>query len=375
MFISGAIHRSGSAAAYESSPMNRKVVLVALALAAAGVTPVRASVPLPIIEQTGTPTLAPVLKKATPSVVSIAVKGRTGPELSGRRAPRPASDRQIRSAGSGVVINAQQGLIVTNNHVVERADTITVTLEDGREMPAKLVGGDADTDIAVVRISAANLTAIPFGNSDEIEVGDFVLAIGNPFLIGKTVTSGIVSGLHRNNVGLEQYENFIQTDAAIYPGNSGGALINLRGDLIGINTAFIGASNTNPGMGFAIPINMVRTVADHLIEFGDSRRGRLGIVFEDPAPAAARDYDWAPAPNVPCIIKVEPGSAADRAVIKVGDLVTVVGGVPVGDAADLRTRLGLLWTGDVAALTITRAGKPMEVRATIAEKDPRARAK
>jgi len=355
--------------------MNRMVALIALTLATAGTMPVRASVPLPMIEQAGTPTLAPVLKRTAPGVVNVAVKGRAAPEATGKRGSRQAADRQTRSAGSGVIIDAHHGLIITNNHVIDRADTITVTLEDGRETQAKLVGGDADTDIAVLKISAANLTEIPLGNSDEVEVGDFVLAIGNPFLIGKTVTSGIVSGLHRNNVGLEQYENFIQTDAAIYPGNSGGALINLRGQLIGINTAYIGATNTNPGMGFAIPVNMARIVADHLIEFGDSRRGRLGIAFEDPTPAASHEHNWAPTPTAPLITKVDPGSAADRAGIKVGDLVTEVGGVPVRDAADLRTRLGLLWSGDIAALTITRAGTPMEVRATIAEKDQHAKAK
>jgi len=213
------------------------------------------------------------------------------------------------------------------------------------------------------------------GNSDVVEVGDFVLAIGNPFQIGQTVTSGIVSGLHRNNIGLEQYENFIQTDAAIYPGNSGGALVNLRGELIGINTAFIGATNSNPGMGFAIPVNMARTVADHLVESGDVRRGRLGITFEDPTPALAREFKLVATQTAPVITKIDPGSSAERAGVKTGDVVTELGGMPVRDTADLRTRLGLLWVGDTAELTVARDGKPMVIRATITDKEQRAEAR
>jgi serine protease Do/serine protease DegQ len=170
------------------------------------------------------------------------------------------------------VIDANQGLILTNYHVIDRADEITVTLADGRELQAKRVGADPDTDLALIKVQAKNLTAIPIGTSAQLEVGDFVLAIGNSFHIGQTVTSGIISGLHRNDVGIEPYEDFIQTDAAIYPGNSGGALVNLRGELIGINTAFIGTSSGNPGMGFAIPINMARLIADQILEYGEVRR-------------------------------------------------------------------------------------------------------
>jgi S1-C subfamily serine protease len=273
-----------------------------------------------------------------------------------------------------VVIDASQGLVITNNHVIERAEEITVQLADGRELAAKLVGGDPDTDIAVIKVPPENLTAIPIGNSDQIEVGDFVLAIGNPFLIGQTVTSGIVSGLNRTNVGLEQYENFIQTDAAIYPGNSGGPLVNLRGDLIGINTAFVGATNSNPGMGFAIPINMARVVTDRIVETGDLRRGKLGITFEDPTPAVMREFKFAAAPTTPIITKVEPGSPADLAGLKVGDVVTDLAGTPVRDTSHLRSRLGLLWLGDAAELTVVRNGKQNVIRATITDQ-PRAKAK
>jgi len=335
-----------------------------LALAASGFVAANASVPLPVIQQaSGMPTLAPVLKKITPAVVSIAIKSRApdaNAQLRRTRDAKPAAvDQQVHAAGSGVVIDAGQGFIITNNHVVQ--------LADGRELTAKLVGGDPDTDVAVIKVPAENLTAIVFGNSDQVEVGDFVLAIGNPFLIGQTVTSGIVSGLNRTNVGVGQYENFIQTDAAIYPGNSGGALVNLRGDLIGINTAFIGATNSNPGMGFAIPINMARIVADHIMETGDIRRGRLGITFEDSSPALVREFKLAVAPTTPIITKVDPGSPADLAGLKAGDVVTDLAGIPVRDMAQLRNRLGLLWVGDSAELTVMRNGKPTVIRATIAD--------
>jgi len=360
--------------------MNRilTATTLGLVLATAGVSAANASVPLPVIQQaSGTPTLAPILKKIRPAVVSIAIKGRA-PDANPQRKPRDAkpqpADQQPRAAGSGVVIDARQGLIITNNHVIDRAEEITVQLADGRELAAKLLGGDPDTDVALIKIPAESLTAITIGNSDQVEVGDFVLAIGNPFLIGQTVTSGIVSGLHRNNVGIEPYEDFIQTDAAIYPGNSGGALVNLRGDLIGINTAFVGANNSNPGMGFAIPISLARIVADRILETGDVRRGKLGITFEDATPALVREFKLATAPETPIITKVDPGSPADLAGLKAGDVVTSVAGTSVRDTSDLRNRLGLFWVGDSAELTVLRNGKPTVVRAAIVEQ-PRGKAK
>jgi S1-C subfamily serine protease len=352
--------------------------LLGLALAAGWVAVADASVTLQAIEQTGTPTLAPVLKRVTPAIVSIAVRGRAlaeaaGSQKRGARRAEALHNKRTQGAGSGVVFDAHQGLILTNSHVIDKAEEILVTLDDGREFPASFVGSDPDTDVAVIRIAPINLTAITFGNSDQIEVGDFVLAIGNPFQIGRTVTSGIVSGLHRNNVGIEQYEDFIQTDAAIYPGNSGGALVNLRGDLIGISTAFIGGTNTNPGMGFAIPINMARAVADHLLEFGDARHGRLGISYEDPIQSLEHEYNLATPPTAPVITKLDAGSAAERAGLKVGDVVTELGGAAVRDTADLRTRLGLMWSGDIAQLTVERDGTPVTIRATLADPHPEPR--
>ena len=359
--------------------MNRILgtTVLGLALAMGASVAANASVPLPVIQQaSGLPTLAPILKKITPAVVSIAIKSRA-PDANAQRKTRdakPAVDQQTHAAGSGVVIDAGQGLIITNNHVIDRAEEITVQLADGRELPAKLIGGDPDTDIAIIRIAAEALTAIAIGNSDQVEVGDFVLAIGNPFLIGQTVTSGIVSGLNRTNVGIEQYENFIQTDAAIYPGNSGGALVNLRGDLIGINTAFVGATNSNPGMGFAIPVNAARLIADHILETGDIRHGRLGITFEDATPALVREFKFAAAPAAPIITKVDSGSPAELAGLKTGDVVTDLAGMPVRDTSQLRSRLGLLWVGDAAELTVVRNGKPAAIRATIADQ-PHGKAK
>jgi S1-C subfamily serine protease len=254
-----------------------QIVTVGLAITTGGIN-ANASVPLPILERTnGGSSLAPLLKQITPAVVSIATKGgansATNSSLSkGPRAQRASrridgpADRQMRAAGSGVVINPGRGIVLTNAHVIDGADEITVIFADGRELQARLVGSDAATDVAVIQVDAQLLPAIPIGNSDQLEVGDFVLAIGNPFQIGQTVTSGIVSGLHRSKLGFGQYEDFIQTDAAIYPGNSGGALVNLRGELVGINTAFLSTGNTNPGMGFAIPINIARSIADQIMK-------------------------------------------------------------------------------------------------------------
>jgi serine protease Do/serine protease DegQ len=274
-----------------------------------------------------------------------------------------------------VVIDADQGLILTNYHVIDRADEITVTLADGRELQAKRVGVDPDTDVALIKVQAKDLMAIPIGTSAQLEVGDFVLAIGNSFQIGQTVSSGIISGLHRNNVGIGLYEDFIQTDAAIYPGNSGGALINLRGELIGINTAFVGTSSGNPGMGFAIPVNMARLIADQILEYGEVRRGRLGITFEDPTTALLRDVQLLTPTTGPVIVKVEKGSAAEDAGLKSGDVVTQFANSMVRDTADLHNRMGLLSIGDIAELTVLRDGKPLVIRATIVDWERKVRSK
>jgi S1-C subfamily serine protease len=340
------------------------------------------------------PSLAPLLKEVTASVVTITIAGRSGAEKSSSfdkgpwtRSPSNTRDlsvrRQMKTTGSGVVIDAQQGLIVTNSHVINSAEEIIVTLADGRNLVATRIGSDPGTDVAVIKVQAQSLVPLVVGNSDELEVGDFVLAIGNPYQIGQTVTSGIISGMHRTKLGIEEYEDFIQTDAAIYPGNSGGALVNLRGELIGINTSFIGASNSNPGMGFAIPINIVRLIAGQLFKYGEVRRGQLGIAFDGPTPALIRSLKLAASTTSPVIVKVDKGSPAeaaglrvgDAAGLRVGDIVSELARISVRDMSDLHNRMGLLSAGDVAELTIVRSGEPMVIRATIADHEKNSRSK
>jgi S1-C subfamily serine protease len=315
-----------------------------------------------------TPTLAPILKKITPAVVKIEIRGRAPAGTNARR-------REIHEVGSGVVYDASQGLVITNHHVIDHADEITVTLTDGRVLTAKRVGADADFDLALIKVRSDNLPSIPFGDSSQLEVGDIVLAIGYPANLAQSVTSGIVGGLHRTNIGIEQHENFIQTDAAVYPGNSGGALVDIKGDLVGINTAFIGSTNTNPGVGFAIPVNMARIIADQLLKYGDIRRGTLGVTIEDPTPAVLRDMKLTGPQSGAVITKVDRGSAGERAGLKSGDVVAKLGEREVLNAGFLRTRIALLRIGETAELTILREGKQATIRAIIAERQPRTSSK
>jgi len=342
-----------------------------------------AGVPLPVVaETTGMPSLAAVVKRVAPSVVNIETRGRVvaEPDSKRRRAhkgngPALAGRDEIHMFGSGVVFDARRGLIITNHHVIDRADDITVKLTDGRALPARRVGADPETDVAVIQVRADRLTELPFGDSDRLEVGDFVFAIGNPLEFGQTVTAGIVSGLHRANVGLGPYEDFIQTDAGIYPGNSGGALVNLSGDLVGINTAYIAASRINSGLGFAIPVNMVRALVDQMLEFGDIRRGALGFTYDDFASGPARDLELSVPPPGAVVLQVDPQSAAERAGLKPGDLVTELGGTRLRNAADLHIRLALLRTGEVAEFAVSRSGGMLTVRAAMAEREPAPRSK
>jgi S1-C subfamily serine protease len=363
-----------------------------LAIAAAATTAVRAGVPLDAIEHmSGVPSLAPVLRKITPAVVNIAVTGHGVPEAGSpakaransirtksKRSPaaeQAAARREVSSAGSGVIFDAAQGLIITNNHVIAHADRIAVMLTDGRELPAKLIGTDPPTDVAVIKVQADGLTAIPLNGPERIEVGDFVFAIGNPLQLGQTVTSGIVSGLHRRNVGVAQYEDFVQTDAAIYPGNSGGALVNGRGDLVGINTAFIAPGRGNPGLGFAIPVALARSIAEQILEHGEIRRGRLGVVYDDPASVSQPDKKPPMRQSGAVIVSVDNGSAADRAGLRSGDLVIELGKAPLRDASDLDNRLALLRIGDTTELQVVRNGALMTIQATIAAPQQIARSK
>ena len=323
----------------------------------------------PIVGPDGqVPTLAPLLKEVTPAVVNIATKGHEAVnplynDPTFRRfypIPEGAEQRETQAAGSGVIIDAKAGYVVTNNHVIEKADQIVVTLKNNRQLDAKLVGADPETDIAVLQVQGKNLTALEIGDSDALQVGDFVIAIGNPFGLGQTVTSGIVSALGRTGLGIENYENFIQTDASINPGNSGGALINLRGELIGINTAIVGPSGGNVGIGFAVPINMARSVIQQLVAHGEVKRGRLGVDVDDLTPdiAEALHID---APGGAVVSKVEQGSPARRAGLLPGDVIIAIDGVPVQGRADLRNRVGLTAVGQTIQLTILRRGSQQTV--------------
>ena len=312
----------------------------------------------------GVPTLAPVLDKVTPAVVNIAVLQRSpedqNPMLRDPFFRRffglPEQQQPQIAAGSGVIVDAKNGYVITNAHVVKDAREVAVTLKDSRRFPARLVGADAGTDIALLKIDPKGLTDVAWGDSDALQVGDFVLAIGNPFGIGQTVTSGIVSALGRSGLSLEGYEHFIQTDASINPGNSGGALINLKGELVGINSAIIGPAGGNVGIGFAVPSVMARAVMDQLIRFGEVKRGRLGISMEDvPGAEGAR------------VAEVLSGSPAALAGLRAGDLVTALNGRPVRGAAELRARLGVMPVGETVELRVRRGKDTQTVKARIGE--------
>lgn len=320
------------------------------------------------------PSLAPMLEKSTPAVVSISVKGthkvkQNIPDLfrffgQPNRNPNQGQQRPFRGLGSGVIINAKEGYIVTNNHVVEQADEILITLKDGRQIEAKKLGSDADSDIALLQIDANNLTEIAISDSDKLRVGDFAIAIGSPFGLGQTVTSGIVSALGRSGLDIENYEDFIQTDAAINSGNSGGALVNLRGELIGINTAILGPNGGNVGIGFAIPSNMMHNLVKQIIEFGEVHRGILGVS------GRSVNSDLAKAMELKTnkggfIEHVMPDSAADEAGIKPGDVITKVNGKSVKTFHELRAKVGSIGAGKKVNFTIVRNGKEQELSAKL----------
>ena len=323
------------------------------------------------------PSLAPMIKRVSPAVVNIATRGTVTERVprnplledpffrrffeTPEEGPR---QRHFQSAGSGVVVDAKQGLVLTNAHVIEHASEITVTTLDGRDYPGEVVGSDTASDIALVRVKNAKLTEVPLGDSSKAEVGDFVVAIGNPFGLQHTVTFGIVSALSRSGINPDGYEDFIQTDASINPGNSGGALVNLHGELIGINSAILSGSGGNIGIGFAIPSNMAKSVMDQLIKYGSVKRGILGVNVVTLTPDYADNLGLKDQQGA-LVSQVVQGSAADQAGIKAGDVITSVNGQTVKTGGELRNRIGLLRIGETVDIGLLHDGKPKHVSAMV----------
>lgn len=335
--------------------------------------PATATLPAQVPGQTAIPSLAPMLEKVLPAVVSVKVEGTA---LQSQRVPEElkkffgdeASDQQAQpfeGLGSGVIIDAAKGYILTNNHVISQADKISIQLNDGREFDAKLIGGDDQSDIALVQIqNPSKLTQIAIADSDKLRVGDFAVAVGNPFGLGQTATSGIVSALGRSGLNLEGLENFIQTDASINRGNSGGALLNLNGELIGINTAILAPSGGSVGIGFAIPSNMAKTLSQQLIQFGEVKRGLLGIKGMEMSADIAKAFNL----NVQrgaFVSEVLANSGSAKAGVKSGDVIVSLNDKPLSSFAELRSRIATTEPGAKVKLGLIRDGKPMDVEVTL----------
>lgn len=324
------------------------------------------------------PSLAPMLERVTPAVVNIATRGQSKRRIESPLSNNPLfrrffdlpaieSVRETSSLGSGVIIDSEQGYILTNYHVIEDAYQVTVTLIDGRELSAEIIGRDPDTDIAVIQVPAEDLRAVELANSKNLRVGDFVIAIGNPYGLGQTVTSGIVSALGRSGLGIESYEDFIQTDASINLGNSGGALVNLRGELVGINTAIFAGGNGNAGsigIGFAIPINMAHDIMLQLVKHGEVKRGRFGAQGQDLTLQLAQAFDI-DISNGFIVTQIESASPADKAGLQVGDVVVAANGRKIRSSDDMRNLVGLLRLGQSVDIEFYRDGKMKRLTAVI----------
>ncbi|GLT18511.1 serine endoprotease DegQ [Vibrio zhanjiangensis] len=342
------------------------------------ITPIPATAALPlVVSGQQLPSLAPMLEEVTPAVVSISVEGT---QVAKQRIPEQfrfffgpdfpteqLQERPFRGLGSGVIIDSDKAYVVTNYHVINGAEKIRVKLHDGREYGAELVGGDKMSDIALLKLEKAqNLTQIKIADSDTLRVGDFAVAIGNPFGLGQTVTSGIVSALGRSGLNIENFENFIQTDAAINSGNSGGALVNLKGELIGINTAILGPSGGNVGIGFAIPSNMMTNLTDQILEFGEVKRGMLGVQGGEITSELADALGYESSKGA-FVSQVVPDSAADKAGLKAGDVIVSVNGKDITSFSELRAKVATLGAGKKVTLGVIRDGKKEDYDVTLGE--------
>lgn len=322
------------------------------------------------------PSLAPMLERSMPAIVNISTS--TNIEIAQHplmqdpffrqffNIPNQPRQQQRNSLGSGVIIDSAQGLVLTNNHVIAKADKIQVTLQDGRKLAAQLVGADAEADVAVIKIPAENLVQIPIADSSRVKVGDFVVAIGNPFGLGQTATSGIVSALGRSGLGIEGYEDFIQTDASINPGNSGGALVNLRGELIGMNTAILAPSGGNVGIGFAIPTNMAMSIKESLVKHGEVKRGLLGVTTQDLTPELVNAFNITSKQGA-AISRIENDSPAERAGLEAGDVIISANGQAIKDSHDIRNIVGLMQVGDELEIEYLRGNEKKTTTATISK--------
>ena len=319
----------------------------------------------------GVLSMAPLLDRITPAVVSINVRSTAkAPKLSNRNEEllerffggrMPNEPREKRGLGSGVIVNASEGLIITNAHVIEDADEIIVTLKDKRQLEAEIVGTDKKTDIALIKVSAKKLAELQIAKASDVKVGDYVIAVGNPFGLSHSVTAGIVSALGRDNGSGDGYQDFIQTDASINPGNSGGALVNSKGELIGINSAIISRSGGNQGIGFAVPTNIVQAVMRQLVSYGEVRRGRIGVLIGDITPTLKEALELTTLDGA-LVSQVVENSPAERAGLKRDDIIISFNGGAIKDASDIRNAVGLVEPGERYTITYLRDGKKIKQR-------------
>lgn len=339
------------------------------------------STPSDNAQQSGVPTasIAPMLENVLPAVVNISVHGvaamESHPLMNDPFFRRffgeegMPEQQEFQAAGSGVIVDPENGYIITSAHVLEQADKILVTLNSGEQLPAELVGSDPGTDIAVIRVEpqeGVQLQGLPWADASQLRVGDFVAAVGNPFGLNQTVTTGVISALGRTGLGVQGYEDFIQTDASINPGHSGGALVNMNGELIGINSAILSPGGGNIGIGFAIPVSMAEVVFQQLVEHGTVRRGQLGILAQDLNASLAKTLQTE-AKQGAVIAEVEPGSPAAAAGLQAGDVVVAVNGAEITGAGELRTRIGMKELGEEVDITVDREGKRFQRRITVTD--------